>query len=490
MKAIVAFSGSTALLWGIVGLFTLQAAWFAVSFDYGMVFDERYHFNITKAYTEQLGPIIYDQSPRLDFLRDLENEGPFLYHYVMSFPLRAVAVFTDDMMTQVILLRLLNVAFATAALIIFAKLLLLTGIRRIYINFGLLIFTLIPIFPYLSATINYDNLLLLVAATYLLAWIVYLKNDPWDISRIATIMLLGLIGSLIKATFLPVVAASVLVLVWYLYKHRYLLRWDRVKINYIKTSVWLRMFVLALLTGAAILFSLTYIKNIVVYGSPQPNCNVTLGAERCTDSAIIRRSNMVMATRGERSPEPPSEYVTLWVNTMLTEMSLVRVGNQGAINARPQQLPIITEVIFFGSLLAIVFIAMQWRMLTKTKEHKFLWLIAVVVIGSVFLKTASGYYTHYTALAIQPRYLFMIFPIILVFAVMAYGATFKKYKAAGVVGAIVILALLTQGGGMTSYLLRSNPTWFHENATVQSMNESLREVVSPFVREHAGKYGI
>ena len=57
----------------IISLFILQASWFAVSFTYGMVFDESYHFGIVKAYTNQLGPIIYDQPPRLDYLRDLEN---------------------------------------------------------------------------------------------------------------------------------------------------------------------------------------------------------------------------------------------------------------------------------------------------------------------------------------------------------------------------------------------------------------------------------
>lgn len=214
------FLESSTLTWIIAGFFVLQASWFAVSFAYGMVFDEDYHFSIVKAYTEQLGPVIYDQPPSLDHLRDLENEGSFLYHYMMSFPLRLIMPFTESAESQITILRLINVGFVAAALLLYATLLVRVGISRVSINIGLLFFSLIPIFPYISATVNYDNLLLLAMSVYLLVWTHYLKGNPWQWSGLLLIIVIGLFASLVKITFLPVFAVSLVVLSGYLIHHR------------------------------------------------------------------------------------------------------------------------------------------------------------------------------------------------------------------------------------------------------------------------------
>ena len=475
----------------IVTLFVIQAGWFAVSFTYGMVFDEDYHFGIIKAYTTQLGPIIYDQPQQLDYLRDLENESSFLYHYLMSFPLRALMLVTDNMMVQVIALRFMNVVFVAGALLIYMRIFRRIGVPKIARNLALLLFTMLPIFPYLAATVNYDNLLLLLASSYLLVWVAYLQSKSPTWPYVGGILLLGIFASLIKFTFLPVFAISLLILLVHQIRHfrrqkQYgKMLWKSFK----QTRLWLNSVLVIGLILSGGLFLATYGKNVIVYGTPQPSCQKTLGAERCKSNPVVKRTNMVMASRNEREPDPLINYANLWVMTMLGSNSVMWVRDDNGMIDKPNSLPIITHTIYIGAILATVGIVARWRLLTDTKEKRFLWIVIGIVVVSVFLKNASGYFTHYIPLAIQPRYLFMAVPLLLAFAVWAFQDMLKRHKSVGLASIVVVMLLLTQGGGMLSFLVQSKDTWFY-STSVKATNRVLRDAVTPLIRQYPGKYGI
>lgn len=483
------FLSSRSFLYIVIGIFVVQALWFALSLAYPLAYDESYHFGIIKAYTSQLGPIIYDQPESLDYLRDLENESSFIYHYLMSFPLRLAMLFTDSLAIQVITLRIINIGFAASALLLFAKLFKNIHIPKLYTNISLFFFSMIPVLVYLSATINYDNLLMPVAAGYFLACVAYLRGKPWQWQNIASVIALGTFASLIKFTFLPIFAVSIgffAVRLWRYRKEFFKSLWVS-----ITTTTWQKNTLIALALVITVgLFSSIYLKNIVVYGTPQPSCQQTLGIERClANPMIVVRGERIGNDKDSRKPDLLAGYVTTWVSTMLEDQSLIIVRVAPDSNPNPDNLPIISNTLFFGGIVSIGVLLYAARRMNWSLERKFLFMMIITVFAAVFIKTASGYFSHYLPLAIQPRYLFVVLPILIVLSVYGSRIILRGHKKFAATSLLVIALLLTQGGGMTSYLLRSQPAWYWDNVTVRSVNSGLKQVVQPLVKENPGKYG-
>mgnify|MGYP003147706481 CR=1 FL=1 len=485
---VLKFLGSNTFLYVIIGLFVVQALWFAFSLAYPLAYDESYHFGIIKAYTGQLGPIIFDQPESLDYLRDLENETSFIYHYLMSFPLRFIMLFTESNAVQVISLRIINIAFAAGGFFAYAKLFTKIKMPKLYTNIGLFFFSMIPVLAYLSATINYDNLLMPVTAGYFIACATYLRGKPWQWQNIASVVALGTFASLVKFTFLPLFAVSLgffAVRAW-----QYRIGFFRNLGFSIKTTTWRRNTVISLVLVSTIgLFSSIYFKNVVVYGTPLPSCQITLSAERCKANPIIVRGEMIRQNKEDRKPDLLSGYVMTWIETMFSGQSQVIVRAPAESNPKPSSLPIITNTLFFGGIISIAALLYAGRRIQWSVERKFLLVMTITLFAAVFMKTASGYFTHYLPLAIQPRYLFTVLPILIVLSVCAFGIILRGQRTLAVACLLVITLLLTQGGGMTSYLLRSEPDWYWDSQAVRDVNSGLKKITQPFVKEYPDKYG-
>src|SRR6187401_2990964 len=93
----------------ILGFFVLEALWFVFSAAYPMAFDEDFHFGVTAIYSHQWLPFLDGQPPHASQFGSLATDPSYLFHYLMSFPLRFIALFTDNQAAQVIFLRVLNV---------------------------------------------------------------------------------------------------------------------------------------------------------------------------------------------------------------------------------------------------------------------------------------------------------------------------------------------------------------------------------------------
>ena len=482
---------SRKFLWLIIAFFLLESLWVVFSFNYPIVYDEKFHFDIIKIYTHQFSPIIFDQPPSYDYLRDLTHEGSKLYHYLMSWPLRFGELFTSSQTIQIIYLRILNTIMAAAGLVVFARLFRRINVRQSYINTALLVFVLIPLVPMVAATVNYDNMLFLLTALYVSLCVRLLQNHKKITGhQYVNLISLGCLASLVKFTFLPVFLASLIYLGVFLGKThgRKALTYLTSSIRETKKSLLAASFLILFITGG--LFSMTYIQNTIRYGRPDPTCQETMTLERCLASGVVARNEQARVTKNQRPTMSLPDYTQLWFKNMIYGSTFSPAYTTDNKNVAGSPLPIVYGLVFFGSITGVLTLLYAWRGLRKDRSWQFLALITAVLFVSVYLFNVRGYYAIHNAFANQPRYLLSMLPFLLIMIVASVGYVLRKWRWPKVAALAAVLLLLSQGGGIATHILRSEDNWYWQNSRVIQVNHAAKKVLSPLIREHRSGLGL
>lgn len=478
----VSVFASGRFLWAIVTLFVFESLWIAFSFHYPLVYDEAFHLPVIKIFSHQWLPLLFNQPHSADQYGNLMYDGGPLYHYIMSFPFRIIVLFTNNFAIQVIMMRVLNVLMAAAGLLLFNRLFRKIGIKQIFINISLLIFILIPLVPFVAATINYDNMLFPLTAWYLILCIRLLKSTVVDWREVVSVVIVGCLTTLVKEAFLPIFAASIIYLIVAVFrKHgrRYLnIFFASIK----KTQKPHLVVYLVLFITFVGLFSVRYIQPIVLYHTPTPDCAQTTSSSRCLDysSSIIAEK---FKTRDQRSIEELPDYATMWFSSNLNSTGRVVAVGPGWGDYQPP-LPVINILLFISIVLGIGILLYTWRTLEKGPAWYFLTTMTVTLVVVTFIFNYSLYLKLHYPFAIQPRYLLNFTPIIIVMVVVACNDILKKYKITKLSVLIVVLLLFTQGGGTISYILRSKDFWYWGNAEVIKANHFAKKILAPIVKEN------
>lgn len=442
-----------------------------------MIYDEGTHIGIIQSYSQQMLPYLEEPAATIPFHYSI-------YHYVMSFPYRVVSLFTHDITLQIVSLRFINIAMASGGLVVFAYLLRRLSIRQVYINVGLLMYTLLPISTLVAATINYDNLLFLLAPLHFLLGVKILQRKGIVWYDYVVFLLVGALATLVKYTFLPLILVStvyILIATWRRFTLRQSL--DGFVRSFQKTKLWLKV---SVLTGAVLIMSiflLEYGLNVIKYGSPQPNCFQVLDRDTCLSNAIVQRGIQAQATADQRPAVPLPDYTLIWITNMTKTTNWS--GNsttEGKVEFRGP-LPIMHVVLFFGAIAAIGVLLYSWRGIVRNNAWYFLITLVIALLVSVYLVNVKSYYTNHAAFANQPRYLLTVLPILMIMIAAAFGHVFgsRQWLKLGVL--VSALIVFTQGGGIVTHLLRSEPDWYWSNDTIVNVNEASKSVVAPLVLE-------
>lgn len=461
----------------ILAIFGLQALWVAVSFRAPMIYDEGTHIGIIQAYSQQLSPYLEDPAATIPFHYSI-------YHYLMSFPYRLVSIFTNDIATHVITLRVINISMMSAGLVVFARLLRELGIRQGHINIGVLMYTLLPISSLVAATINYDNLLFLLTPLYFLLAVRIIQGKKVIWYDYAALVSIGAFATLVKYTFLPLMLVSVIYLgVVILRRFGFRRLFTDIFESFQKTALGLKVLILAGAVLALGIFSLEYGLNVIKYGSPQPTCFQVLDRDTCLANAIVQRGIQARATADQRPAVPLPDYTQIWITNMTKTTNWS--GNsttEGKVEFRGP-LPVMHVVLFFGIILAVGVLLYSWRGIASNTAWYFLIAMVLVLFASVYLVNVKSYYANHAAFANQPRYLLTVLPILMVMvtSAVAYALGTRRWLKIGVL--VVALVLLTQGGGIITHLLRSDTDWYWSNDAIIEVNEATKSIIAPLVIE-------
>lgn len=458
----------------------LESIWIALSFQFPMIYDEGTHMSFIRMYSDDIFPYTNDTPGNM-------TTQISLFHYLMSFPFRIMSAHVDFNII-VILFRLVGIGFMLWGLLIYSRVLQRMKIPAAVVNISLLIFILLPIVPFVAATVNYDNLLFPLTALYVLYAVKIIEKKRQDFRNIALLIIVGCVAALVKYSFLPIFVASAVFLIGWLFYHQKFAFIEGVKSSYLKLKKRQKILWPTLLILVLIPFLGVFGVNAVKYHGIKPSCFKVQPREQCLANGIIKRTVDAEATVNERQAVPPTNFVySIWLNNMLKTTNWSGNITSNKTFAFAQPLPVMDAMLFAGVLLGTAILLFMWRSLNVSTSAKFGVLLFVVLTATILIMNMKTYYDVRAAYANQPRYLLSLLPIYLAVMVWAVSAFLGKRYVLKTAILVIFLLLFTQGGGVITHMVRSDESWYWQNPIVRSVNVKVKSVLSKVVIEGYGK---
>lgn len=474
----------------IMVLFLVNALWMAFNAIYPLPFDEYFHYGVIKIYAQQWSPFISVQPPEASIYGDITRLPSYLYHYLMSFPYRLLEPLIPSEEGRIIALRILNIALFAAGIVLFRYLFLKVGVSRRIVHVALLFFVVTPIVPFLAAHINYDNTVMLLAPLALLFGYQIISSRTPDAKRIVYLVILGLLGCLIKETFLPIFGLVALyigtVLIW---RHRGKLPgliWKQ----FHKERLWWRLLTVVVLILSIGLFTERYVTNQIRYGDYGAPCEKVQSIEVCSDYMPWYRNYQNKLNPPAEPPfGNPLSFTQHWGSKITRGFFAVfshtptQVESPlepfGPIVLKPLlPLPIVVASLVMMTAVVVVFV--QRRRLWANQFYR---LSLVMLGGYIFIVWAFNYNTYLSltaAQAIQARYFLPLLPLAFVVILQSYVWTVHRQRVQMAL-LIVIGSIYLCSGGILGWLIRADTTWYWQNPTVIEVNQSIQKGIKPFI---------
>ncbi len=473
----------------ILVVFVIEAVWIAVSAAYPQAFDENYHFGLIKVYSHYWLPFLSHQPPHADAYGAVAREPSYFYHYIMSFPYRFIELFTKSQIIQVIILRLINVAMFAWGLTLFRKILLRVGSSKALTNLVLMLFILIPIVPQLAGQISYDNLMIpLTALSILYCFKIMDEIRSKKLSIYHTALFLGLcfMTSVVKYAFLPIFAAMLLFLIVlsiYVYKKNLKFFFIQLGKSWRKQKLITKIIIPLVIIIPFGLFAQRDLVNLVEYHSIKPSCQKVLSVKQCLAYSpwAYNYRNHIKIEAGLASFSNPIIYPFQWLYWMWYRLFFAVNGPKAHFkNYPPLPLPSAAALVLF--IAGIVALIKWWRKIFA--GNLYLTLLLAVVAGYCLALIGQGYFTYrYTAVLenMNGRYLLPILVLLAAIFGQALSVAFRKMQNRKIVFAMVALFLFLEGGGVLTFIIRSDSTWDINNKAVVKVNNTARKVVKKVV---------
>jgi Predicted membrane protein (DUF2142) len=468
--------GSGPMTVALVVAFALQATWVAVSAR-SDIYDEPYHLAAIKAFSTRWTPFIH-QTAADGPLGDIERYGSYLYHYLLSFPYRAAEALGLGSGATLVTLRMFSVLAVSGALVYSWLLFRELGAGRVTANVALAVVTMMPLAVFLAGTLNYDNLLALLSAAFFYYGLKLYKADHFDVGLWLKVLLVGGFAAVTKFTFLALTPVVVVALfIRQVPMLRSGLRTSSRDFFFVRGRglIAARVFLALGVVVASTLVIERYGLNLLHYGTPLPSCLHIHPTGICgLDAPSVRNSTLDLAFKDlVPSLSGAVSYLShQWIPLMLRYVTLIgTVGPDGAI--RTSLGPHI-----FGAILTIAvtlmlgLVVLAITVLRSVRGARMLFAAAALYTFVLFAQNYHDYTKLGQPIGVQGRYVLVVLPIVVGLAcialarVISAGGASARPRAA--VSAVVILAfVLSQGGGVTTYLWAGDQTWWRTDSGVR-----------------------
>jgi hypothetical protein len=490
-QKLTSFFASRMFFFIIMYFFLFEALWLVFTAIYPMAFDEDFHFGLIQMYADHWTPFLSQQPAGADKFGAVVHDPSYLYHYVMSFPYRAIAYFTDNQTTQVIILRLMNVAMFTWALVLFKRVMLRAKASPALANVTLAVFVLIPIVPFVAAHVSYDNVFMVLLPLLCLSAfdiIESLKKKQLNLKALITFVILCMAISLVKYAALPIILAAVLFLLVVFvrtYFGRLRTLWSDIAQSFKKLSAAQRYVLLGFLLLFSVLFIQRYGVNMALYKTPVPDCDDVLTVQQCSQYGPWARDHGYVQELPDDFKPNIRTFTSSWFGGMIHRMFFaINSSLHWYVNYLELPLPTYTA----GTLAVVGFLSMivWWRRIFK--DNVLLAFCITVALGYILVLFLNGY-TDYARVgrpvAINGRYLLPVLPLLAIAIGKGISLTLQKFRIAQakMYLAALVMLLFLHGGGVFTFILRSDETWYWNNRWVIHANNGVRKVLAPIIIE-------
>ncbi len=473
---------SEAFFWFVLVLLAANALLIALAADNYLLYDESYHVGIIDVYSHQWSPILGEDAQRVR-LGDTERLPSYLFHYLMSFPYRGARAIGLESMGLLAVMRALNVAMVALSFVWFRRTLLLLGMSRAAAHVALAIFSVVPVVVFVAATVNYDNLVLLLGSVFLWHTARVAASDALRVRDVLLVIAFACLVSITKYTFLLIAAAAVVLLGVHLLRsaRRTGVRtWWRERERLGAGERW----ALLLLVAVAIALFVERIgRNVLDHGTPSPDCATLHSEEFCRTNPVWARNERLAALQPDRGPTPAGALTYLvvhWAPGIVRTVTLVGGGTpSGSMAVAGTDVALaLTWVIGAVGATMIVLAAARGR------RHRAVLVLAAVVTFYVVLAFGANY-SYFLSfgqpLAVQARYFIVVLPFVIGAAVAATSWVLQRTQASPltwkVTACAVGLVVATQGAGPVTYVVRSQDAWFGPASITSDVIGAMREVL-------------
>jgi hypothetical protein len=487
-KRVTAVLGSRRFFRLTLAFFVFEALWIALSAVYPMAFDEDFHFGLIKVYSHYWLPFLSSQPPHAAAFGAVARDPSYLYHYLMSFPYRLIALIIHGQTGQVIALRILDIGLFSVGLSLFRRVLLRAKISPALTNLSLLLFVLIPVVPQVAAHINYDDLLFPLVAS--LCLLTFRANDELRTGRLAVTTLLafltlGFIGTEVKYAFAPIFGGALVFLLAVFYKGHSGFKQLRRQLgrSWQATAKWLKVSLLALFVISLGLFAQRDGYNLVKYHTFTPDCAAVVSVQSCKAygpwASNYRAHNEVLTINGTIHYENPIAYIGSWLYWMWYRLFFAINGPTRNYTNYPP-LPLISAAAALIGIAAAAAIII-WR--NRIFRHNPYLVFFCLVIGLYTLALWIDGYAQYRytneLVTMNGRYLLPILLLVAAIAGRAFSLALRHAPVRKVAISVLVVVLFLQGGGFLTFITRSDPSWDWPNSLVVKANDAARKITKP-----------
>ncbi len=442
---------------------------------------------IIKLHAQQWSPIFTEQPPGLAHYGALTRDPSVLHHYLLSLSYRIFSHLGWSEFATIVGLRLINVAMFAVGLMLFRKLLLNTKASNAAINAGLLFFIMIPVIPQVVGQVNYDNLQFpLFALAMLLAAKIgqSVKAKKAPLQLLAGVVVVCLLGSLNKFTFLPALTAIALYLVFIVGRFAFTQRerfWKAVRADWKKVSIPMRVIWLGLLAVSTAGFIWFYGYNIVRYDNPVVQCHQVLGPERCRTYGPWARNYKLAQDKAEVDVNPV-RFTLGWLGGMHYRLFFTINGATGPklyTNHTPLGVTIAAAVAAIGGL--VLSVRYGKRIIKKDPALRLMLWVSLWYIVALWGRNYHDLLQLGQMVAINGRYFYPILPPIILLFVAAYQRQFRKMPAVKLATLAITFVFFLSGGGITAFIHYSDVDWYWANEKLPTkLNNAAKPFVAPF----------
>ncbi len=481
----------------ILAIFILEGLYFTFFATFPQAFDENFHFGLIQIYSHHLSPFLTSQPNGGNPYGAVARDPSYLYHYLLSFPYRIFNLFNQNQTAQIIFLRLINLIIFVTGLLLFKKIMEKVGLSKKLIVVSLLLFILIPIVPQLAGQINYDNLVFLMTGLIVL-WSLKLidkiKQKNIDPVLVLAIISLSILTSLVKFEFMPIfLAITIYLLVIALKTFRNSIKLILLNLyhNFRKISLSKKIFLVSFLILSLIMFVQRDGYNLIKYHSINPKCDTVLNKIDCQSYSVWYHdyvSHQLVSTNTVSVNKNIFYYIGEWFYWIWYRLFFAVSGQNTNFSNYPP-LPLPSAAFILISLISLyAFFRLRTKLFKISSYVNMLTLISVIYVLTLFYE---GYKTYqYTGVLelMNGRYLVPILLLIITVSGMAISKILFQRKKLKIILASIVILLFLQGGGVITFITRSDSNWLWDNTEVHKINKAAKKISKHLIVEGSQYY--
>lgn len=494
-RSVVKFVGSRKFFVITIALFVFQAGWIALSANYPQAFDEQYHFGLIQIYAQHISPFLGSQPSGAGQYGPVAVDPSYLYHYLFSFVYRLLTHLTYDTTTQIIILRLFNVALLAWGLAVFRKVLSLAPISNALANTAIFLFVALPVVPLLGGQINYDNLIIPLSGLAIL-WGVSLaqtvqRQKSIPIPLLIKLILLFCLASLVKYEFLAVAFGVIVVIAWAIVSSCKKKPLSKMLVeSYKQTSKAVVVGgVIAVILGMG-MFAQRYGVDVVKYHKIPPRCEQVLSPSDCALNGPWTRSHTNHNTQPPLTILQKVTYPWRWIKVNIRELIFSITSSFASdgttvnyYTSRP--LPVFAVGTWVSFTAGFVLIVCYFKRLWRDPVTKSFIIISLFYLVTLLGKNYLSFLHERQIAAVHGRYLFPVLILLFGLALISLKWFVEEHKLSSKLKlgmSLLACVTLLQGGGLITYIVRSDSSWlWPDRPTAITVNSKTRSILNNII---------